>query len=144
MKKYFILSIILVAVFSLYSKAINLESEFNFGFLYNSNVILLSDDDADQFLDNEKPEKYQISSLDDMVFNMSYALKMKNYFFSGHTQIDDIKLNFNKYLENSVKDTGYLSYGIKQYFNSKLDMSLRYYFYPGPVLLNRINLYSQS
>ena len=129
MKIYIILAIILT-VFSLYSKAINLESEFNFGFQYDSNVILLSDDDADQFLDNEKPEKYQISSLDDMVLNMSYALKMKNYFFSGHTQIDDLKLNFNKYLENSVKDNGYISFGIKQYFSKKLDMSIRYYYYP--------------
>jgi hypothetical protein len=130
MKKYFILSIILVAMIGLYSKAINLESEINFGFQYNSNIILLSDDDTDQFLDNEKPDKYQISSLDDMVMNMSYALKMKNYIFSGHTQIDDLKLNFNKYLENSVKDNGYISLGIKQFFSRKLDMSLRYYYYP--------------
>jgi len=130
MKRFLFVTLILLTIISLWSRRITLDSEIDIGFEYDSNVIRLSDDDQDEFLDSDNPDKYLISSLDDMIMNMTYSLKLKHYFFAGHTQIDEFKLSFDKYLENSVKDTGYLSYGIKQYFNSKLDMSLRYYFYP--------------
>ncbi|MDP8211267.1 MAG: hypothetical protein RAO94_11390 [Candidatus Stygibacter australis] len=130
MKRFLFVTLILLTIISLWSRNIALDSEIDIGFEYDSNVIRLSDDDQDEFLDSDNPDKYLISSLDDMIMNMTYSLKLKHYFFAGHTQIDEFKLNFDKYLENSVKDTGYLSYGIRQYFNSKLNMSLRYYFYP--------------
>ena len=130
MKRTLIVTLMLLTMISLWSKGIALNSDIDFGFEYDNNIVRLSDGDQDEFLDNTNPDKYLISSLDDMIMNMSYSLKLKNYFFAGHTQIDELKFSFDKYLENSVKDTGYLSFGIKQYFNSKLDMNLKYYYYP--------------
>ncbi|MCF7911189.1 MAG: hypothetical protein K9M99_01570 [Candidatus Cloacimonetes bacterium] len=130
MKRFLLVTLILLTMISLWSRKITLDSGIDIGFEYDSNVVLLSGDDQDEFLNNDNPEKYLISALDDMIMNMTYSFKLKNYFFNGHTQIDELRLSFDKYLENSVKDTGYLSFGIRQYFNRKLDLSFKYYYYP--------------
>ncbi len=129
MKKYLILIMLFLAVCA-WSKGIVLDSQLDLGFAYDSNIILLSDNDRDEFLDNILPDKYLIKSIDDLIMDMSYTLKFKNYWLGGHTQIEEFKLNFNKYQENSVKDYGYMSFAIRQYLSRDLDFSLKYYYYP--------------
>ncbi len=129
MKKFLILIMLFLTVCA-WSKGIVLDSELDLGFAYDSNINLLSDSDRDEFLDNILPEKYLIKSIDDLIMDMSYTLKCKNYWLGGHTQIEEFKLYFNKYQENSVKDYGYMSFAIRQYFSRNLDFSLKYYYYP--------------
>lgn len=114
----------------LWSKGLNLYSDLKLEFSYDSNILRLSEADEDQFLDNEKPEKYQIETLDDLIMSMDYEIGSKNYWLGGHTQKHEIDLNFDKYLKNSIKDNGYIGYNFTQYLNSQFDFSLRYAYYP--------------
>ncbi len=122
--------ILIIICSSAWSKNIVLESRLDFGLAYDSNINRLSDKDSDQFLNNEKPEKYLIKSLDDMILGMNYSLKLKNYWLGGHTQINELTLQFDKYLENSPKDNASLAYTIKQYFSRKLNLTFKYQFNP--------------
>lgn len=130
MKKYLILGLSLLISILCQAKNIYLESEFDIDLSYNNNILNLSEDDQDEYENNDKPEKYQIETMDDMITNLRYKLKAKNYWFGGHTQILSFSVDHEKYLKNEMLDETALSLGIDQYFSSDLKLELLYSYSP--------------
>lgn len=130
MKRFLIIVIALLVHLVSMAASLQLESEFDLDLSYSNNILNLSEDDIDEFENNEKPDKYQIETLDDLITNFRYKLKAKNYWLGGHTQVLSISLDYDKYLENEMLDKLALAFGVNQYFSSKLNLEIKYSFSP--------------
>ena len=130
MKKILLLILIMLSLVLCQAKGLNFESEFDFDLSYDNNILNLSEADQDQFENNDKPEKYQIESLDDLIMGFRYKLKAKHYWLGGHTQVLDVGIAYKKYLTNEVRDNITISTGVEQYFSSKLSANILYSYTP--------------
>ncbi len=128
MKKNFVLILTIFAISNLFS----VSPFVNFGIksYYDSNIIKLSQNGRDDFLDNYNAEKYNIDSLDDWVTQFNLTLGLKTKFPKKHTQV--FKFNFvsTNYYENSVKGGINLSLSYKQFISKKFNYLLSYTYYP--------------
>lgn len=97
---------------------------------YNSNILQLSEENIDEFKYGEKPEKYHINSVDDIVTELRGEFGIKHTYFKGHTQIDRLFLKYTKFWNNEIKNYIYLGAELKQYFTKYLYISFKYFYYP--------------
>lgn len=130
MKKNYFLLLILIFCSCLYSQPFLYFSKIEVENTYNSNVLKLSSNDIATFKDGENPEKFKIDTIDDFITSARCEFGVKHSFFTGHTQINKIVIKYNKFWSNEIKDDGYLSFGIKQFFSKKMNIALNYFYYP--------------
>ena len=129
-----ILFFIILIFLSTYSFGFDNEVSFNnkigIANYYNSNILKLSEENIEEFKNNEKPDKYHIKSVDDIVTSFRCELALKHYFLAGHTQIDKIIFKYNKYWKNDIKDITFVGIEAIQYFSRYFDMSFKYFYFP--------------
>lgn len=130
MKKITFLIIFNMIFICLFSQGISFYHKIDLNSIYHSNILKYSKGDIDEFTNSLKPEKYYIKSIDDLYFSIKGEMGIKHRYFAGHTQIAKFLFRYKKYLQNSIKDGGFVAFSLKQYFSDKLNLSLFYYYYP--------------
>ena len=135
MKKYLILSIIIIASI-LAAQNLIINSDFILETKYNSNILNLSQNDLDRFDSGNEPTKFSIKTSDDLITSVKVGFSLKHRLLAGHTQINKIVINFNKYLQYSLKENNYLEFSLKQFLSKKLNFGIYYYYYP-EIYVNR-------
>jgi hypothetical protein len=110
--------------------SVSILSNISFDTYYNSNILQLSEENIDEFTRGEKPEKYHINSVDDIVTETRGEFGIKHTYLKGHTQIDRLFLKYGKFWNNEIKNYIYLGAELKQYFSKYLYVSLKYFYYP--------------
>lgn len=130
MKKILICFALIFVYASIWSSEISFSSRITAENFYNSNIIKLSESDIYTFKNSENPDKFEIKSIDDFITSVKWYFNLKSMFFK-HTQIFKFLLSQNRYWNNSIKNSGYIKLGFKQYFSRKINLSLNYYYHPG-------------
>lgn len=133
MKKLFLLSS-LIFVWSLSALNLNLDSSFET--TYSDNVLKLSNHDLNRFNTGNDQQKFKLKTTDDLIMSVFLKIGFKNKLLTGHTQKNEFYLKFNKHLQNSFLDDGYLGYKFNQYLNKRLNFELSYFYYP-EIYVNR-------
>ena len=132
--KNIILFLIIFIFISTYSFGFDNEFSFNnkieISSYYNSNILKLSEENIDEFKNNEKPDKYHIKSVDDIVTSFRCELALKHYIVAGHTQVDKIIFKYNKCWKNDLKDVKFVGAEVIQYFSKYFDISAKYFYFP--------------
>lgn len=129
--KKILVSFIIILVFShLRCSELPINSRISAENFYNSNILKLSESDISAFKNSENPDKFEIKSIDDFITSVKWYFNLKSRFFK-HTQIFKFLLSQNRYWNNSIKNSGYIKLGFKQYFSRKINLSLNYYYHPG-------------
>ncbi len=130
MKKILIcFALILVSAF-IWSSEFSFSSRISAENFYNSNILKLSESDIYAFKNSENPDKFEIKSIDDFITSVKWYFNLKSRFFK-HTQIFKFLLSQNRYWNNSIKNSGYIKLGFKQYFSRRINLSLNYFYHPG-------------
>ncbi len=128
MKKYLLFFVILIFTLSLYS--VSTTVSFNIKSYYDSNIINLSDDSRDNFIDSYNSEKYRIGSLDDWITSFNVGLAFKHRYFFNHTQKIKLRFTSDNYYYNSVKSNVKMAFSIKQYLSKRVNFGMAYSYYP--------------
>lgn len=97
---------------------------------YNSNILNLSPYHLDEFKAGGRPEKYRISSADDLITSVRVELGLRHTYLGGRTQNNKFIMNYHKYWNNSIKDSGYFGYELQQFFGRKFFVTLNYFYFP--------------
>lgn len=83
---------------------------------YHDNILKLSDNDLDDFENGKRTDKFgDLNSSDDFISDLNLDLGFK-YYILGHTQRAELNFGYEKYYNNSIKDTYYLGFSVRQYF----------------------------
>jgi len=115
---------------NVYAEEISFIKKFEIKNYYDNNILKLSENTLDEFEQGSNPEKFKLKSADDLVTSLKLDLGIKHFFAMGHTQINKIVINYNKYWNNGFKDDGYIRFSLHQYLNRKINFQLNYYYYP--------------
>ncbi|MCD4818578.1 MAG: hypothetical protein K8S23_07785 [Candidatus Cloacimonetes bacterium] len=97
---------------------------------YNDNILQLSQNDKDNFIDNLKPDKFQIHSLDDVISSLKSEIVFRHKFFYNHTQKIKLSQKYEKFWHNSIKDNYNFRILIQQYLNRQINISFVYTCHP--------------
>ncbi|NQV17548.1 MAG: hypothetical protein HQ534_03290 [Armatimonadetes bacterium] len=130
MKKILICFVLIFVSASIWSSEFSFSSSITAENFYNSNILKLSESDISAFKNSENPDKFEIKSIDDFITSVKWYFNLKSRFFK-HTQIFKFLLSQNKYWNNTIKNSGYIRLGFKQYFSKRINLSLNYYYHPG-------------
>ena len=129
--KKILVSFIIILIFSLLQcSELPFNSRISAENFYNSNILKLSESDISAFKNSENPDKFEIKSIDDFITSVKWYFNLKSRFFK-HTQIFKFLLSQNRYWNNSIKNSGYIKLGFKQYFSKRINLSLNYFYHPG-------------
>ena len=110
--------------------------DFNLENTYNSNILKLSDTDICRFKNENDTEKFKIETVDDLIVTVKAVTGIKHREFFGHTQIAKIVLNYDKYINNEMKDEIAIGIDTRRFFSRKVNFYLGYFYYPH-IFVNR-------
>jgi hypothetical protein len=136
MKKCLTILVIILGSVLLMAKPLDLFVDLNIESTYNSNVLKLSDTDISRFKNENVTEKFKIDTVDDMVVSVKAVTGIKKRKFFGHTQIAKITLNYDKYINNEMKDEATVGIDTRRFFSRKVNLYLGYFYYP-QIYMNR-------
>lgn len=135
MKKYLFLCIVIIAG-SLAAQNFIFYPNITLETKYNSNILNLSQSDLDRFESGNEPDKFSLETSDDLITSAKVELNLKHRLMAGHTQINRVAINYNRFLKNSFKDNYYIEFALKQYLSKKLNFGIYFYYYP-EIYVNR-------
>lgn len=127
MRKIFI-SFLVLSCFG-FVFAMDITTNISLEGFYSSNILSLSDRDYQRYLDGEIGSHYDIESADDFVTNLSMDLRTKHKLL-GHTNIFNLKFDYDLYSLNKVFDNFDFTMDTKYYFNRYFDVTLGYSWSP--------------
>ncbi len=130
MKKILICLVLIFVSASIWSSEFSFSSRITAENYYNSNILKLSESDISAFKNSENLDKFEIKSIDDFITSVKWYFNLKSRFLN-HTQIFKFLLSQNRYWNNSIKNSGYIKIGLKQYFSKRINLSLNYFYHPG-------------
>lgn len=96
---------------------------------YDSNILNLSDHTLDEFSNGLNLQKFRLDTTDDFISAVSFTLGTKHKIFN-HTQLHKLYFKFEKYWNNDIKDNYFTGLSVKRFFSSKINLELKYLYYP--------------
>ena len=135
--KFNILTIIAIIISNtLVAKSSTFFSDVFIQSTYSSNILKLSQYDLDKFDNGEVTGKFELNTSDDFILSPRLEMGWKNYLFAGHTQIVKVSFDYNKYMQNDIKDGIKFGLNLKQFLNKKLNFTIGYIYSPD-IYVNR-------
>ena len=136
MKQSITIILLVIILNSLAAKSPSFFSDLSLRSTYSNNILKLSEYDLDKFDEGDDSGKFKLETTDDLIISPKLEIGWKNYFLAGHTQIIKFSFNYDKYLQNEIKDGLVLGLNLKQFLNKKMNFTIGYLYSPD-IFVNR-------
>jgi len=121
----------------------NLQPSISVEGVYSSNLLSLSDDQYQRYLDGEIGSSYDVETADDFVNSIAINLQARRKIL-GHTNITNLSLDYDLYTENDVFNQVSLSFSSRQFFNRYWDLRLAYSYHPEIYVHNYTSVWDEQ